>query len=146
MIELLQLSIAPALVGGSTLVARRWHERAAGIVSAFPAIVGPVLLITAHEHGAAFAGRVADGTHRRQGAMAVLELLRGMVAGMVSFVVFCQVVAMLVVDAGVALSFGLATVAAVCAQVAAYRQGSRVVRPCQPTNGGITWRTKRPAT
>jgi MFS family permease len=31
-------------------------------VSAFPAIVGPVLLITAHEHGPAFAASAANGT------------------------------------------------------------------------------------
>src|SRR5947209_7218666 len=31
----------------ATLVARRWGERAGGAVSAFPAIVGPVLLVVA---------------------------------------------------------------------------------------------------
>jgi hypothetical protein len=59
---LLQLVVAPALVGASTLAARRWGERIGGLISAFPAIVGPVLLIDAHEHGTAFAAQAANGT------------------------------------------------------------------------------------
>src|SRR5689334_22793360 len=58
----LQLLIGPALVALSTLAARRWDERVGGLVSAFPAIAGPVLLIDAHEHGTAFAARAATGT------------------------------------------------------------------------------------
>jgi hypothetical protein len=50
------------LVGVSTLASRRFGEHAGGVVSAFPAIVGPVLLIAAHDHGAVFAARVASGT------------------------------------------------------------------------------------
>ena len=59
---LIELLVAPALVAISTLVARRWGPRAGGVVSAFPAIVGPVLLILALGHGRAFAARAADGT------------------------------------------------------------------------------------
>src|SRR6185295_3110480 len=40
----LELVVAPALVGAATLAARRWGQRTGGLVSAFPAIVGPVLL------------------------------------------------------------------------------------------------------
>src|SRR3954471_284124 len=58
----LQVALAPALVAAATLAARRWSDRAGGLVSAFPAIVGPVLLIDAHAHGAAFAARAASGT------------------------------------------------------------------------------------
>jgi hypothetical protein len=58
----LQLLIGPALVALSTIAARRWDERAGGLVSAFPAIAGPVLLIDAYEHGTAFAARAATGT------------------------------------------------------------------------------------
>jgi hypothetical protein len=60
--SLLQLVVAPTLVGASTLAARRWGERTGGLVSAFPAIVGPVLFIAAREHGPAFAARAASGT------------------------------------------------------------------------------------
>jgi hypothetical protein len=58
----LQFVVAPGLVGASTLAARRWGVRQGGIVSAFPAIVGPLLLIAAQEHGTAFAAKAASGT------------------------------------------------------------------------------------
>jgi hypothetical protein len=59
---LLQLVVAPGLVCAATLAARRWGQWSGGLVSAFPAIVGPVLLISAHRHGEAFAARSAAGT------------------------------------------------------------------------------------
>src|SRR3974390_1615945 len=59
---LIALVMAPALVGVSTVVARRWGERAGGVLSAFPAIVGPVLLIVALAHGARFAAPAANAT------------------------------------------------------------------------------------
>lgn len=58
----LELVVAPALVGAATLAARRWGQRVGGLVSAFPAIVGPVLLVTALQNGAAFTARAANGT------------------------------------------------------------------------------------
>jgi hypothetical protein len=59
---ILQLVVAPLLVGVSTLAARRWGQRIGGLLSAFPAIVGPLLLIAVDEHGPAFAARAATGT------------------------------------------------------------------------------------
>jgi hypothetical protein len=59
---LLQVVVAPGLVAAATLAARRWGQWSGGLVSAFPAIVGPVLLIGAHRHGEAFAARSAAGT------------------------------------------------------------------------------------
>lgn len=59
---LLELGLAPLLAALSTLAARRLGTRAGGVVSAFPAIVGPVLLVGALQHGTAFAARAADGT------------------------------------------------------------------------------------
>jgi hypothetical protein len=53
---------APALVAASTLASRRWGQRIGGLLSAFPAIVGPVLFIDAHDHGTAFAAQAANGT------------------------------------------------------------------------------------
>jgi hypothetical protein len=58
----LTLLVAPALVGASTLAARRWGQRLGGLVSAFPAIAFAVLLIDAHERGAAFTARAASST------------------------------------------------------------------------------------
>lgn len=56
------LVMAPLLVGGSTLACRRWGPSIGGLLSALPAIVGPVLLITAQLRGAEFAARAANGT------------------------------------------------------------------------------------
>jgi hypothetical protein len=57
-----QFVVAPLLVLAASLAARRWGHGIAGLVSAFPAIVGPVLLIGAHRHGASFAAAQATGT------------------------------------------------------------------------------------
>ncbi len=62
MLELaIQVLLAPGLAAAATLAARRWGERAAGRVSAFPAIVGPLLLVVALRHSPAFTARVAGG-------------------------------------------------------------------------------------
>ncbi len=248
---ILELVVAPGLVGLATLASRRWSERVGGHVSAFPVIVGPVLLITAHEHGAAFAARAANGTllgvvalsgfavgygrtarhsgslvslavgwafaamlavlahavplpsagalalaavslaaahhalgaqsagrvatavppwdipfrmaltallvgslaaaagrvgplvagmlaslpvlacvlavftHRQQGGQAVLGLLRGMLSGMVAFVAFCEIVALLLVPVGVLAAFTTATLVAVGAEALAASGGLR---------------------
>lgn len=62
MTTLLELLLAPLLAGLSTLAARRFGHGVGGLVSAFPAIVGPTLLIAAGQHGGAFAARAATGT------------------------------------------------------------------------------------
>jgi hypothetical protein len=58
----LEVLIAPVLVALSTLVGRRWGARAGGLVSAFPAVVGPVLLIIAQQRGEVAAQRAAGAT------------------------------------------------------------------------------------
>jgi hypothetical protein len=59
---ILQVVVGPLLVAAATLAARRWGPQAGGVLSAFPAIVGPVLLIDALRHGPAFAADAASGT------------------------------------------------------------------------------------
>jgi hypothetical protein len=59
---LIALLVGPVLVAIATIVARRWGERAGGVVSAFPAIVGPVLLVVALAHGPRFTATAANGT------------------------------------------------------------------------------------
>jgi hypothetical protein len=78
--SILELLVAPALVGASTLAARRWGQQIGGLVSAFPAIVGPVLLIAALEHGPAFAARAAGGTLLGLVALSAFVLVYGRVA------------------------------------------------------------------
>src|SRR4051794_7923581 len=75
-----ELVAAPALVVVSSLAAGRWGARAGGIVSAFPAVVGPLLLIVAHEHGAAFAARAANGTLLGLVALAAFAVAYGRTA------------------------------------------------------------------
>jgi hypothetical protein len=56
-----ELLLAPGLVAISIIASRRWGQRVGGLVSSFPAVVGPVLLIAAREHGASFTARSANG-------------------------------------------------------------------------------------
>jgi hypothetical protein len=58
---LLKFGLGPALMIVATLAARRWGPRLAGAVAAFPAIVGPLLLVTTLEHGSHAAARAAAG-------------------------------------------------------------------------------------
>jgi hypothetical protein len=60
-------------------------------------------------------------THAQQGAAAGCTLLRGMLSGMVGFVVFCVLVALFVDRAGVVATFVAAALAAVAAQAASAR-------------------------
>jgi hypothetical protein len=59
---LIKLVLAPGLMVVATLAQRKWGPRAAGVLAAFPAIVGPLLLVTALEHGAHAAALAAAGT------------------------------------------------------------------------------------
>lgn len=72
--------IAPLLVAATTLVARRHGPNAGGIVSAFPAIVGPVLLIDLLEHDARFTADAASGTLLGLVALALFAALYGRIA------------------------------------------------------------------
>jgi hypothetical protein len=62
---------------------------------------------------------LAACTHRRDGAATLVALLGGMLAGMAGFVAFCAVVAVLIVPAGTAPTFALATLGALGLQVLA---------------------------
>jgi hypothetical protein len=57
-----ELAMASILVGCATLACRRWGPRIGGLIGALPAVVGPVLVITAQDRGAAFTARAANGT------------------------------------------------------------------------------------
>jgi hypothetical protein len=77
---LIALLVAPVLVAISTIVARRWGERAGGVVSGFPAIVGPVLLIVALAHGPRFAAGSANGTLLGLASLAAFAFAYGRLA------------------------------------------------------------------
>jgi len=59
---LLAAALGSSLVAVSTIVAGRWGHVIGGVLSAFPLIVGPVLLVAAHRHGTAFAAQTAAAT------------------------------------------------------------------------------------
>jgi hypothetical protein len=54
--------LGASLVAVATLAAARWGHGVGGVLSAFPLIVGPVLLVAAERHGTAFAARTAAAT------------------------------------------------------------------------------------
>jgi hypothetical protein len=77
---IVELALAPLLVGAASLAAARRDARAGGIVSAFPAIVGPVLLIAVGRHGPGFAADLADGTLLGLASLSAFVLLYGRAA------------------------------------------------------------------
>jgi hypothetical protein len=59
---LLAAGLGASLVAVSTIAAARWGHVIGGVLSAFPLIVGPVLLVAAERHGTAFAAQTAAAT------------------------------------------------------------------------------------
>jgi len=57
-----KLLLAPPLVIGASLAARRWGPGLAGILVALPLVAGPILLIADAEHGVRFAARAASAS------------------------------------------------------------------------------------
>lgn len=57
----LKVALAPALVIGVTLGARRWGPRVGGMLIALPVVAGPILLLITLEHGEVFGARAARG-------------------------------------------------------------------------------------
>src|SRR3954465_15574615 len=58
----LAAGLGASLVAVSTAAAAPWGHVIGGVLSAFPLIVGPVLLVAAERHGTAFAARTAAAT------------------------------------------------------------------------------------
>lgn len=61
MLLLLKLVLTPLIVGGVTMIGRRWGHRVAGLVVGLPLTTGPVSAFLAVERGTAFAARAAAG-------------------------------------------------------------------------------------
>jgi hypothetical protein len=57
----LKVALAPALVVGVTLAARRWGSRVGGTLIALPVVAGPILLVITLEQGEVFGARTARG-------------------------------------------------------------------------------------
>jgi hypothetical protein len=56
---LLKLVLAPALVVSASLAGRRWGTSVSGLLVGLPVVAGPVLLVTAVQHGAGFGAHAA---------------------------------------------------------------------------------------
>lgn len=54
--------LAPAFVVAASLAARRYGPRVGGLIGGLPVVAGPILLVFALDHGAAFGARAAAGT------------------------------------------------------------------------------------
>ena len=80
---------------------------------------GPI--VAGSSRAAPLASVLAVFTHARDGHDALLSLLRGMLAGLAAFVIFCAAIAVLIEPAGVPVAFVLATAAAVLAQLVTAR-------------------------
>lgn len=57
---LLKILLVPMLIGGVTLVGRRFGQRVGGWLGSFPIVAGPILFILAFENGAEFGARAAE--------------------------------------------------------------------------------------
>ncbi|HST55077.1 MAG TPA: hypothetical protein VLJ42_04155 [Solirubrobacteraceae bacterium] len=66
---LLKVALAPGLVVGVTLAARRWGSRVGGMLIALPVVAGPILLVITLEHGEMFGARAARGALLGVGAL-----------------------------------------------------------------------------
>jgi hypothetical protein len=108
---IIELVLGPLLVGASGMAGRRWGPQTGGLVSAFPAIVGPVLLIAALDHGTRFAARAADGT------------LLGLVALSAFALTYARVAAHASWRASLLAAWAAASVSAAALGVAAGREG-----------------------
>lgn len=62
MLLLLRLTLVPVFIAIVTLAARKWGPRAAGLVTALPAVAGPTLGFYAVQQGHAFAATAARGS------------------------------------------------------------------------------------
>lgn len=123
-----ELLLASTLVGAATLACRRWGNRIGGLVSALPAVVGPLLLITAQQHGAAFTTRAANGTLIGLAGLSAFALVycrvaahAGWQASLVSGWASAAVLATLAGSLGGSLGFPGGLVIAAVSLVLAYR-------------------------
>ncbi len=100
---LLEIALAPILIGLVSLAERKWGNRISGLLVGMPLTSGPVLLILAVDHGSTFASRAAVGCLLGQFALAaftvtyarVARSLRWVAALSVGVVVYLSVAAAL---------------------------------------------------
>jgi hypothetical protein len=107
---LVKLTLAPALVVGSSLAGRRWGHEVAGLLVALPLVAGPILLITELEHGRHFAAGAAAASLLGLVALACFVVVFAHVARRAGWL--AAVLAGWAAFIAVALAFGQASIAA----------------------------------
>jgi hypothetical protein len=119
---LVKLTLAPALVVGSSLAGRRWGHEVAGLLVALPLVAGPILLITELEHGRHFAARTAAAALLGLVALVCFILvfahvarragwLSAVLAGWIAFLVVALAFGQATIPAGFALAIAAAVFA-----------------------------------
>ncbi len=78
-ILLIKVMLMPLVIGLVTLVSRRWGNKAGGLVASMPWVAGPILLFLIIEHGKPFG----------------IEVLPGVLTGIISLICFCYGYALL---------------------------------------------------
>ena len=73
--------LAPSFVVGASLAARRFGPRIGGLVAGLPVVAGPILLVYALTHGAAFAADAAAGTLLGLISLTAFVVVYGRLAG-----------------------------------------------------------------
>jgi len=99
----LRMAATAGLVAALSAAAAELGPHVGGILTALPVLASVLAVFTLAQHG----------------GPALQDLLRGMVAGMAAFVVFCALIAVLVQPAGIATAFVAAVLGALAAQAAA---------------------------
>jgi hypothetical protein len=115
---LLRMAVTAALVAVLAAAARLFGPLVGGLLAGLPVL----------------ASVLAVFTHRRDGVGALVDLLRGMLIGMVGFVAFCAMVALLIVPAGTAVAFAAATALAGTLQAVASMHGPDAPGPSRIAN------------
>jgi hypothetical protein len=127
---LVKLTLAPALVVGSSLAGRRWGPEASGLLVALPLVAGPILLIVDLDHGAHFASRAAAASLLGLVALAAFAVVFGRVSRRRGWLI--AVAAGWLAFLAVALGFSAAALPAgvgLAIAVAAYAIAPRLMPP-----------------
>lgn len=134
MLLLLKVLLAPVLVVATSVAARRWGPRVAGVLVTLPIVAGPILVVLHLEQGSAFAARAATTSLLGIVALGAFGLVFAAAARRYSWAVTLGLswLAVLVVDLALVPVRVPALVGLVLA-VAAVRGAAAVLRRRTPT-------------
>ena len=120
-----RMAVTALLIVGLAVAAERFGPTVTGILAALPAL----------------ASVLAVFTHARHGHEALVAMLRGMLVGLVAFVSFCALIALLLEPAGVIPAFVLATGAALLMQLVVARLHAPLYARPSPAPASASLRT-----